>query len=125
MSNHNRDNRPEPARVTAPVQTVTDAEADDTLAKVRADLTATRRLVLELSVTTLKMAKAYCQCRNCKRVASRFLTGNHKEFGTQEIALCDGCQMNPEWYATGSVRKIVDANLLEVIRIANEIICSQ
>lgn len=126
MSNH-RDNRAEQVKPQLPTIAVeaTVTESPDTLAKTRADLESTRLLLLQLSVTTLKLAKAYCQCRNCKRVASRFIMCNHREFGTQEIALCDGCDMTPEWKDTGSIRKIVDQNLLEIIRIANEVICSQ
>ena len=98
---------------------------EDTLAKARADIESTRGLMLQLAITTLKVAKAYCQCRNCKRVASRFLGANHRDFGTQDVPLCDGCQLNTEWKSTGMVRQITDTNLVETIRIANEIICSR
>jgi len=102
-----------------------EAEPEEMLASIREDLRSTRELVLSLAEGILRTAKSHAKCRNCTRLACQFVTAAHRDFGTQSVALCDGCELTSEWRPTGTVSRITDPVLLETIKAANEIICSR
>ncbi len=117
MSKENRAPQAQPPRV--------ESASEDSLGSVRSDLDGTRDLVLRLAESVLIAAKSHAKCRNCTRLACQFVTAAHREFGTQIVALCDGCELTAEWRATGTVNRITDTVILDTIKVANELICSR